>query len=273
MSTNNEKIVRASDFVTYEIQKAFSDVLPDIAIVLGSGLSNFTSRVTDAIEIPYADIPNFPISTVPGHAGKLVVGHVNRRLVLVWAGRSHYYEGRPPEDLTFYVRLTAALGVKTLFLSNAAGSLTRDFSPGELMVIDDHINLTGMNPMRGPDYEFIDMTYAYDTDIRALLDRVAADKGIVLRHGVYVGVSGPSYETPAEIRAFGILGGHAVGMSTVPEVIIARKMGLRVAAVSCVTNYGAGLSPEPLSHNEVKQAALMAEDAFGDLVEGMIDGL
>lgn len=273
MSTNNEKIIQASDFVTYEFRKHFGNELPSLAIVLGSGLSNFTSRVTGAIEIPYANIPNFPVSTVPGHAGKMVIGRVNDRLVLVWAGRSHYYEGRDPFDITFYVRLTAAIGVKILFLSNAAGALTKAFSPSDLMVIEDHINLTGMNPMRGPDYEFIDMTYAYDAEIRALLDRVAANEGIGLQHGVYVAVSGPSYETPAEIRAFGLMGGHAVGMSTVPEVIIARKLGLRVAAVSCITNYGAGLSPEPLSHDEVKQAALLAEDAFGNLVEGMIKGL
>jgi len=273
MSIDNKKNIKSADYVIDKIKIKFGNELPTVAIVLGSGLSGFASRLADSMEISYAEIPGFPVSTVPGHAGKAVIGHVGNRLVLVWAGRSHYYEGKSPEDITFYVRLTAAMGVKTLFLSNAAGSLTMDFSPGDLMVIDDHINLTGMNPLKGPDYKFIDMTNAYDPKIRLLLDNVAKDLGIGLRHGVYVAVSGPSYETPSEIRAFGVLGGHAVGMSTVPEVIVARRLGLRVAAVSCITNYGAGLTGEPLSHDDVKRASVRAEDAFGSLVEGLINRL
>ena len=273
MRTFDEKLNQASTFVTRTAGDRLVAHKPVIAIVLGSGLSNFTSRVTNCIEIPYADIPGFPESTVPGHAGKLVIGDVVSRPVLIWSGRTHYYEGRSPAEITFYVHLTAAMGIDTIFLSNAAGALTRDFQPGDLMVIDDHINLMGMNPLRGPNYKFIDMTYAYDPELRALMDSVAMDLGIKLHHGVYVGVAGPSYETPAEIRAFSNMGGHAVGMSTVPEVIAANAVGMRVAAISCITNLAAGLSPTPLAHDEVKTAALRAEKAFGDLVQGIIQRL
>ncbi len=273
MSTFDEKIKQASAFMSRKTGSVFATNKPVIAIVLGSGLSNFTSRVRGHIEIPYADIPEFPVSTVPGHAGKALAGYVAGKPVLIWAGRTHYYEGRSPDEITFYVRLTAAMGIDTIFLSNAAGALTRDFRPGELMLIEDHINLMGMNPLRGPDYKFIDMTHAYNLELGILLDQVAQDLGIELHHGIYVGVAGPSYETPAEIRAFGKLGGHAVGMSTVPEVIMARSLDLKVAAVSCITNLAAGLSPAPLTHEEVKTAALHAEQAFGDLVEGMIQRL
>jgi len=272
MTNLGRKLKEASTFLSREILTNLEE-MPETAVVLGSGLSRFVERVESPTEIPYSEIPNFPVSTVPGHQGKAIAGTVGGKPVLVWSGRTHYYEGRSPDEITFYVRLTAALGLKTLFLSNAAGALTRDFSPGDLMVIEDHINLMGFNPLRGPDYEFIDMSAAYDPGLQRLLDEIAADQGLKLRHGVYVGVAGPSYETPAEIRAFGILGADLVGMSTVPEVIVARHVGMRVAAVSCITNLGAGLSDQPLSHDEVKTAALQAEQAFGDLVEGLLNRL
>jgi purine-nucleoside phosphorylase len=212
---------------------------------------------------------------VVGHAGKLVVGRRAGRRVAALAGRAHYYEGHPMEAVTFAVRVMGRLGVKTLVLTNAAGGINTTFSAGALMVIDDHINLLGANPLMGPNDErlgvrFPDMSEVYSRRLRAAADEAAAEGGLSLAHGVYVAVSGPSYETPAEIRFFRAIGADAVGMSTVPEAIAARHMGLEVLGISCITNMAAGVLPQPLHHDEVMETARRVKHAFIGLLDGIV---
>jgi purine-nucleoside phosphorylase len=252
--------------------------VPDVAVVLGSGLGDFADRVGNARVFPYSEIPNWPLSGVVGHAGKLVVGHVAGRQVAVLAGRAHFYEGHDLRTATFSIRVLGLLGVKTLLLTNAAGGVNTSFESGALMVIDDHINLFGTNPLIGPNDErfgprFPDMTEAYSKRLRGVADAVAAERGIPIAHGIYAALHGPSYETPAEIRYLRTIGADAVGMSTAPETIVARHMGIEVMAVSCITNMAAGVLDRPLDHAEVMDTAARVKDQFIALLEGVIGRL
>jgi purine-nucleoside phosphorylase len=251
------------------LQKA-SALRPTLAVVLGSGFHHVLAALRVDRKIPYAEIPGFPRPTVSGHAGEILFGHLGGTPGLVLSGRAHFYEGQPMERVTFAVRALAAFGIRDLLLTNAAGGLNRAFRPGDFMVLTDHINWMGVNPLRGPDIpglnRFVDLTDTYDTGLRSLLVAAGKAANLKLRQGVYLAVSGPSYETPAEIRAFARLGADAVGMSTVPEAIVARQCGLRVAAVSCITNLAAGIAPEKLSHREVLDTAERVKAAGGRLL-------
>jgi purine-nucleoside phosphorylase len=247
----------------------------DVAIVLGSGLGDFAARVEQAREIPYRDIPNWPEPRAPGHAGRLVLGALRGRPVAVLAGRVHYYEGHDLGAVTFGVRVLATLGVRVLILTNAAGGVNLAFGEGGLMVIDDHLNLMGSNPLIGPNDErlgprFPDMTEVYSARLRGVADDAAAAAGLTLLHGVYAAVHGPSYETPAEIRWLRTIGADAVGMSTVPEAIAARHMGLEVLGLSCIANMAAGVHPGPLDHEDVLAAAGRVAHQLAELLEEVI---
>lgn len=239
--------------------KKVSSLRPTLAIVLGSGFNHVIQGLRLDRKMRYSRLPGFPKPTVSGHAGELCFGHLEGTPVLVLSGRAHFYEGHSMEKVTFAVRALAAYGIRDLLLTNAAGGIKKRFTRGDFMVLTDHINLMGANPLRGPDIpglrRFVDLTDTYDAGLRKLLFAAGEQAGVKLRRGVYLAVSGPSYETPAEIRAFARLGADAVGMSTVPEAIVARQCGLRVAAVSCITNMAAGISPQKLSHTEVLETA------------------
>ena len=239
--------------------KRLSPLRPALAIVLGSGFHHVLSELQTQAEVSYTRLPGFPPTGVTGHAGQLFIGHLGGTPVMVLSGRAHYYEGHPMTLVTFAVRALAAYGIRDLLLTNAAGGLNRSFRPGDFMALTDHINLMGVNPLRGalvPGLpRFVDLTCAYDKGLRGLLQGAGRACGTKLRSGTYLAVSGPSYETPAEIRAFARLGADAVGMSTVPETIVARQCGLKVAGVSCITNLAAGRSRKPLSHAEVLETA------------------
>ena len=239
--------------------KSSSRLRPTLAIVLGSGFHHVLKELRTVERISYTKIPGFPRPTVSGHAGECFFGYLNGTEVLILSGRAHFYEGHSMESVTFAVRALAAFGIKDLLLTNAAGGINRSFRAGDFMVLTDHINFMGTNPLRGPAVpgipRFVDLTGTYDPKLRALLLRAAKISKLTLRQGVYLAVSGPSYETPAEIRAFARLGADAVGMSTVPEAIVARQCGLRVAAISCITNLAAGRTGNKLSHVEVLETA------------------
>ncbi len=228
-------------------------------MVLGSGFHHVLEEVRVDREVSYDEVPGFPPAGVTGHAGRLLIGHLGGAPVMVLGGRAHYYEGHPMETVTFAVRALAACGVSDLVLTNAAGGVNRSFRPGDFMIVTDHINLMGVNPLRGAPTpglpRFVDLTCAYDGKLRGLLVRAGRASRLTLRQGVYLAVAGPSYETPAEIRAFARLGADAVGMSTVPEVIVARQCGMNVAALSCITNLAAGRAKAALSHAEVLETA------------------
>ena len=250
----------------------------DVAVVLGSGLGDFADHLGNALTIAYADIPHFPASRVMGHAGKLVVGELAGKKVLALSGRVHVYEGHDMETVTFAVRTIGRLGVPRVILTNAAGGISPNCARGALMVIDDHINFLGNNPLVGPNDDrfglrFPDMTYVYSPKLRGMADEAARAAGIAVQHGVYIAVLGPSYETPAEIRAFRTLGADAVGMSTVPEAIALRHMGVEVLGISCITNAAAGVFPEPLHHAEVMETAQQVKGQFIALLEGIIGRL
>lgn len=250
----------------------------DVAVVLGSGLGAFADGLSDAAAIDYHEIPHWPAANVIGHAGRLVRGTVHGRGVLALAGRAHYYEGHDLATVTFPVRVLWCLGVKTLVLTNAAGGINTAFAEGALMVIDDHINLIGRNPLMGPNderfgFRFPDMTEVYSARLRAVADQVAREMKLPIEHGIYVAVHGPSYETPAEIRAFRVLGADAVGMSTVPEAIVARHMRMDVLGISCISNMAAGVLPRPLHHDEVMETTRRVRTQFIGLLEGIIGRL
>ena len=252
--------------------------VPDVAIVLGSGLGAFADRLEGRTAVPYETIPHWPASGVIGHAGTLVAGRASGRPVVVLAGRAHFYEGHSMATITFGTRVLARLGVRTLVLTNAAGGINTSFTPGTLMAIDDHINLMGTNPLVGPNDDrfgvrFPDMTEVYSRRLRALADEAATRAGVPIRHGVYVGLHGPSYETPAEIRFLRTIGADAVGMSTVSEAIVARHMGLEVLGISCITNPAAGVLPQPLDHNEVMEVARRVSGQFMALLEAVLASL
>jgi purine-nucleoside phosphorylase len=252
--------------------------LPRIGVVLGSGLGDFAGSLGHAVSMPYDELPHWPASRVIGHEGRLVVGRVNGRTIAALAGRCHVYEGHDMKTVTFAVRVLGLLGVKTLILTNAAGGVNTSFSRGALMVIDDHINLIGGNPLVGANDDrfgprFPDMTEVYSSRLRAIADRAAAQIPLPVPHGVYVALLGPSYETPAEIRYLRAIGGDAVGMSTVPEAIAARHMGIEVLGISCITNMAAGVLPQPLNHAEVMETAKRVRGQFIGLLEGIIGEL
>ena len=247
----------------------------DVAIVLGSGLGDFAGRLEDAVAVPYGDLPHWPVSKVIGHEGRLVVGTLGGRRVAALSGRAHFYEGHDLRTVTFAARVMARLGVRVLILTNAAGGINVQLTPGTLMVIDDHINLLGSNPLVGANEDafgvrFPDMSEVYSKRLRGIADAVAREQGLRIGHGVYVAVHGPSYETPAEIRFLRSIGADAVGMSTVPEAIVARHMGVEVLGISCITNAAAGVLPQPLNHDEVMEVARQVRGAFAALLEGII---
>jgi purine-nucleoside phosphorylase len=249
--------------------------VPEIAIVLGSGLGAFAERLADPRALPYEDIPHWPGSAVIGHAGKLVVGMSAGKRVAVLAGRAHYYEGHSLLTVTFATRVLGRLGVRTLVLTNAAGGVNLAFAQGGLMVMDDHINLLGTNPLIGPNDDrfglrFPDMTEVYSKRLRRIADDAARAVGIEVTHGVYAAVHGPSFETPAEIRYLRTIGADAVGMSTVPEAIVARHMGIEVLGISCITNMAAGVLPQPINHEEVIETGARVAAQFISLLEGIL---
>jgi purine-nucleoside phosphorylase len=255
--------------------------VPQVAIVLGSGLGDFASSLSDAVTMPYDQLPHWPASRVIGHEGKLVVGSVAKaggRTIAALAGRCHAYEGHDLRTVTFGIRVLGLLGVKTLIVTNAAGGVNTSFQQGALMVIDDHINLIGSNPLVGTNDDrfgvrFPDMTEVYSLRLRTIADQAAAAMNLRLPHGVYVALLGPSYETPAEIRYLRTIGADAVGMSTVPEAIAARHMGLDVLGISCITNMAAGVLPQPLDHAEVMETARRIRGQFIALLEGIFGQL
>jgi purine-nucleoside phosphorylase len=251
---------------------------PTVAIVLGSGLGDFADTLHESIATRYEELPHWPASNVVGHAGRLVVGTVAGKRVAALAGRVHFYEGHDLSTVVFATRVMGRIGVKQLILTNAAGGINTGFAQGALMVIDDHINLLGSNPLVGPNdhrfgQRFPDMSEVYSRRLRAVADAAARESGVAVSHGIYVAVHGPSYETPAEIRAFRTIGADAVGMSTVPEAIAARHMGMEVLGISCITNMAAGVLPQPLDHNEVMETARRVRGSFIALLEAIIDRL
>jgi purine-nucleoside phosphorylase len=269
----------------YDQVKAAADVIrsriaevPQIAIVLGSGLGDFADSLAGAVTMPYGELPHWPASRVIGHAGKLVVGKARGTTIAALAGRCHLYEGHGAGRVAFAVRALGVLGVKTLILTNAAGGVNTSFAQGALMVIDDHINLTGHNPLVGENDErlgarFPDMTEVYSSRLRGIADQAGQAIGVTLPHGIYAALLGPSYETPAEIRYLRTIGADAVGMSTVPEAIVARQMKLDVLGISCITNMAAGVLPQPLDHAEVMATAARVRGQFIALLEGIIGQL
>ncbi|MGI6021065.1 MAG: purine-nucleoside phosphorylase [Lachnospiraceae bacterium] len=247
---------------------------PKKAIILGSGLGEYAENLKDADIINYEDIPNFPRSTVEGHKGRFVINDD----IICMQGRVHYYEGYSMEEVTFPTRVLSLLGVRTLIVTNAAGGINKNFDIGDLMLITDHINFMGMNPLRGANKDrfgvrFPDMSEAYSLRLRETAAKKARELGIVLREGVYIAMSGPSYETPAEIRMAGIMGADAVGMSTVPEVIVAKHCGMEVLGITCVSNLAAGISEKPLSMEDVLEASIMVKDKFLRLIDGILEEL
>jgi len=264
------KVQAAADAV-----RARVGVVPTTAIVLGSGLGDFASALGDATSIKYSELPNWPVPSVPGHEGRLVVGRTQGHGVAALAGRCHLYEGYNPQTVTFSIRVLGLLGVKRVILTNAAGGVNTTFSPGTLMVIDDHVNLTGQNPLAGPNEDrfgprFPDMSAVYSSRLRGLADEAAKASGVAVAHGVYAALLGPSYETPAEIRYLRAIGVDAVGMSTVSEAIVARHMGIEVLGISCITNMAAGVLQQPLDHAEVMETARRVRGQFIALLEGII---
>ena len=252
--------------------------VPTVAVVLGSGLGAFGDSLGNATVIPYEQIPHWPAAKVIGHAGKLVAGTCRGRLVLALSGRAHFYEGHSLSTVTFAARVLGRLGIKTLIVTNAAGGINLKFGQGALMVMDDHINLMGTNPLIGPNDDrfgrrFPDMSEVYSKRLRGLADEAGKEAGLTLEHGVYIAVTGPSYETPAEIRAFRTLGADAVGMSTVPEAIVARHMGIEVLGISCISNMAAGILPQPLTEEEVIETTGRVRGDFIALLEGIIERL
>jgi purine-nucleoside phosphorylase len=268
-----KQIEEAAQYIT-----GLSDIKPEVGLILGSGLGILADSIENAVTVSYADIPHFPVSTVEGHAGELLLGTISGRPVLMMKGRFHMYEGYEGRTVTFPIRVMRALGIRTLLVTNAAGGVNTSFEPGDLMLIRDHLNMTNGNPLIGPNYKelgvrFPDMSEAYSKRLRETAKEVAASQGLTLQEGVYAGLMGPSYETPAEIRMLRVLGADAVGMSTVSEVIIARHSGIEVLGISCISNMAAGILDQPLSHDEVMETTDKVKQKFLQLVIGMIPKL
>ncbi|EZH67674.1 purine nucleoside phosphorylase [Bacillaceae bacterium JMAK1] len=259
-----------------EIIRNATDVQPEIALILGSGLGELGNKIEADVILPYDEMKGFKTSTVAGHAGRFVIGTLAGKSVIAMQGRFHYYEGYGMEDVVLPVRVMAALGIKSLIVSNAAGGVNTSFNPGDLMLIEDHINFMHNHPLIGPNDEtvgprFPDLSEAYDQELQTLADSVADAQQLTLRKGVYAAVTGPTYETPAEVRMFRTLGADAVGMSTVPEVIVARHQNIKVLGISCISNAAAGILDQPLSHEEVIETTEDVKDKFMKLVTAIIE--
>ena len=272
-----DQVAEAAKFLRTRMGK----LTPRVGVVLGSGLGAVASRVSEGVVIPYSDIPHFPQSTVEGHAGRIVAGRLGGAPVVVMQGRVHFYEGYTQAQVTFPMRVLGAAGIEAVILTNAAGGIRESYELGQLVALSDHINMMGWNPMVGPNdarfgrkkntgLRFFDMTEAYSQRLRGLAQQAAHDEGITIAEGVYLAVSGPSFETPAEIRAFRTLGADLVGMSTVPETIVARHMGIEVLGISCVTNKAAGMSDRPLSHEEVFETGRLVERRLSGVLERLV---
>ena len=262
-----EKITAAAEYI-----RKIVPTMPTVGMILGSGLGDYADLLEDPIRIPFSQVPNFPTPTVPGHNGALVFGRRQGKNVVVLQGRIHYYEGLPMQEITLPVRVLAALGVKQLVLTNACGGINTAFHPGDLMLITDHINFSGANPLIGPNLDafgprFPDCSDIYTKTLRDAIKETASAAGISLQEGVYAMYSGPNYETPAEIRMFRILGADVVGMSTVPEALVAAQCGIQVVGISCITNMAAGVLPQKLSHQEVMETAALVHDKFQGLLD------
>ncbi|KSU85647.1 MULTISPECIES: purine-nucleoside phosphorylase [Fictibacillus] len=257
------------------IQSKIEGIQPEIGLILGSGLGELADEIENAVQIDYSEIPHFPVSTVEGHAGKLVIGTLNGKTVLAMQGRFHYYEGYSMQDVTFPVRVMKGLGVKLLVVTNACGGMNPGFSAGDLMIINDHLNMTGANPLIGPnDAElgprFPDMSTAYTPELVQFTKETAASLGINVQEGVYAGITGPTYMTKAELRMLRTVGGDAIGMSTVPEVIVASHMSLKVIGISCITDMAIADELEPLTHEQVVAVANRTKPKFINLVKEIV---
>jgi purine-nucleoside phosphorylase len=268
-----KKLKEAKEFIF----KNFSQI-PETAVVLGSGLGKITENLTEAISVQFDEIPHFFNPSVQGHSGKLIFGKLNEKAVFILSGRIHAYEGHSLDDVVFPVRLMRFIGVKNLLLTNASGGVNKSFAPGELCLITDQINLTGTNPLLGPNHEFLgtrfpDMSKLYAPSLRKIMVDVAKESDIKLHQGIYAGVLGPSYETPSEVRMIKTLGGDLVGMSTVFEAIAAHHAGLKVCGVSCVTNMASGILDKELAHEDIKEKANLAFQSFSSLIEKFIEKL
>ena len=268
-----DRIEESKEYIKSKINNT-----PEIGLILGSGLGVLGDEIENPIKIKYDEIPNFPVSTVEGHNGQLVIGSLQGKNVIAMQGRFHFYEGYSMESVTFPVRVMKALGVKTIIVTNAAGGANKDFKPGDLMIIKDHINFSGNNPLIGPNdnrlgVRFPDMSTAYDPKYVKLAKSCAKELGIDVKEGVYTFFSGPTYETPAEVRLAQVLGSDAVGMSTVPEVIIARHSNLDVIGISCITNMAAGILDQPLNHEEVIETTQKVKSEFLSLVKSIVNKL
>ena len=267
----SRQVHEAADY----IREKLGSHKPELAITLGSGLGDLADQLADPVLIPYAEIPHFPVSTVPGHKGRFVAGTLGGKEVLCMQGRFHYYEGYDLKQVTMPVRVMKLLGIQTLIVTNAAGGINLGFKAGDLMLIEDHLNLTGENPLIGQNLDefglrFFDMTVAYDKEYRELARKAASEEGISLQSGVYAWLTGPNFETPAEIRYLRTIGADAVGMSTVPEVLVARHCDLRVCGISCITNLAAGMGDGLLSHEEVNETADRVKNDFMKLVTRLV---
>jgi purine-nucleoside phosphorylase len=265
-----ETIKQTSDYLKNKIGE-----IPSTAIILGTGLGELANEIDNKTEIPYSEIPNFPISTVEGHSGKLIIGTLGGKRILAMQGRFHFYEGYSMKEVTFPVRVFQALGVKYLFVSNAAGGMNPSFDIGDIMLIEDHINMFPEHPLRGKNYDelgtrFPDMSEAYDKKLRMMAMQIANEKNIKLQHGVYVGVQGPTFETPAEYQFFRVIGGDAVGMSTVPEVIVANHAKMKVLAFSIITDLGVPGKIVEVSHEEVQEAAKIAQPKMAEIMRAIV---
>jgi purine-nucleoside phosphorylase len=272
--TDYDQVTEAAEY----LRVLMGALTPRVGIVLGSGLGEVAGAVADPLIVPYEDIPHFPQSTVEGHTGRLVIGKLGGVPVAVMQGRVHFYEGYTPQQVTFPMRVLGMLGIRAVVLTNAAGGICEGYRVGQFVALADHINLMGWNPLTGPNeprfavhrdagLRFFDMTEAYSARLRTLAKKAAADEGFALEEGIYLATPGPSFETPAEIRAFRALGATLVGMSTVPETIVARHMGIQVLGISCVTNLAAGLSKTPLSHQEVSETGKRVERQLAALLQ------
>lgn len=263
-------IKEAADYILEKTK-----VKPEIALILGSGLGAIADQIEDAEYYDYKDIPHFPVSTVEGHAGRLVIGTLEGKKVVAMQGRFHYYEGYTMKEVTFPVRVMKLLGISKLIVTNAAGAVNEGYKPGDLMLISDHLNLSGDNPLIGKNLSefgtrFPDMSDIYDKQLRQRVKEIAKSLGVELREGVYACMSGPTYETPAEVRMVRILGGDAVGMSTAPESIVAVHSGVKVIGISCMTNMAAGILEQPLNHEEVVETSARVRETFIKLMKQII---
>lgn len=272
-----EQVVRKMEEAVQTIEEKI-DVKPVVGLILGSGLGDLAEEIESPVKIKYSDIPHFPISTVAGHAGQLVIGELHGVNVLAMQGRFHFYEGYSMKEVTFPVRVMKGLGVETLVVTNACGGINASFQAGDLMVIEDHLNMTGTNPLIGPNDEklgprFPDMSRAYDPELIGLAEQTADRLGISIQKGVYAGISGPSFMTPAELKMLRTLGADALGMSTVPEVIVANHTGIRVLGISCVTDMAIAEELEPLTHEQVVATADRTRPKFIKLVKEIVFGL